>query len=227
VYGSAEALLDEDGPTQPLTAYAASKVQAEAYLESLAAPDWRPVLLRNGTLFGHSARMRFDLVVNIFSLHSSLYNEIRIFGSGEHWRPFLHVSDCARAFVHFAELPEPRYLRYNIAHENLRVVDVANRFARINPQLRIEHAALPDNDSRNYRVSTARAQAEGFQPLIDVASGAEEMCVAIVSGAVPDPESVFYRNAKWLAELTQIGGKNHRELVGLMETIARMPGAAR
>ncbi len=227
VYGSAPDLIAEDGPTQPLTVYAVSKVQAESYLESIATPNWRPIILRNGTLFGHSPRMRFDLVVNIFSLHSTLYDQIRIFGAGQHWRPFLHVADCARAFLHFAELPAPQHVRYNIAHENLRVVDVAHGFVQLNPRLRIEHVELADQDSRNYQVSTARARAEGFRPRTPVAAGAEEMCEAIVSGAVADPESVFYRNAKWLAELTHIGGKNHRELVGLMETIARLPGVAR
>ncbi len=227
VYGSADRLIDENGPTQPLTVYAVSKLQAEAYLESIATEQWRPTILRNGTLFGHSARMRFDLVVNIFSLHSTLYREIRIFGAGDHWRPFLHVGDCARAFLHFAELARPTHLRYNIAHENLRVVDVAKVFAGLNPNLKVEHVDLPADDVRNYRVSAERAAAEGFLPAVDVATGAEEMCEAIVSGAIPDPESVFYRNAKWLAELTHIGGKNHRDLVGMMEMMARMPGVSR
>ncbi|MEX2284602.1 MAG: SDR family oxidoreductase [Gemmatimonadota bacterium] len=227
VYGSADTLIDENGPTQPLTVYAVSKLQAEDYLASIATDQWRPIILRNGTLFGHSPRMRFDLVVNIFSLHSTLYHQIRIFGTGEHWRPFLHVRDCARAFLHFAELPEPQHLRYNIAHENLRVVDVAAVFAQLNPGLEIQHADLPTDDVRNYRVHAARAAADGYQPAIDVATGAEEMCEAIVSGAIPDPESVFYRNAKWLAELTHIGGKNHRDLVGMMEMMARMPGVSR
>ena len=227
VYGSADSLIDEDGPTQPLTVYAVSKLKAEEYLESIATNDWRPIILRNGTLFGHSARMRFDLVVNIFSLHSTLYQEIRIFGSGEHWRPFLHVRDCARAFLHFAELENPKHLRYNIANENLRVVDVARVFAELNPGLRIQHADLPTDDVRNYRVTAQRAAAEGYRPTIDVRTGAEEICEAIVSGAIPDPESVFYRNAKWLAELTHIGGKNHRDLVGMMEMMARMPGVSR
>ena len=38
--------------------------------------------------------MRFDLVVNIFSLYSTLKNEIQVFGGGAHSRPFLHIGDC-------------------------------------------------------------------------------------------------------------------------------------
>jgi hypothetical protein len=48
------------------------------------------------------------------------------------------------------------------------------------------------------------------------------MVDAIVGGLIPDPESIFYRNAKWLKELTQIGSMGHRELVGLIETFKHM-----
>src|SRR5437763_1132274 len=81
-----------------LTTYAVSKVQAERSLMELADSAWSPIILRNGTLFGYSPRMRFDLVANIFALYGALYNEIKIFGDGQQWRPFLHVTDCARAF---------------------------------------------------------------------------------------------------------------------------------
>ncbi len=91
VYGEAAGEADEDAPTHPLSAYARSKVQCDELLLSMAGATWRPVILRNGTLFGYSPRMRFDLVINIFSYCSTLYNEVRIFGTGQQWRPFLHV----------------------------------------------------------------------------------------------------------------------------------------
>lgn len=225
VYGEAEGETDEDGLVNPLTVYAVSKVKAEEALKELADEEWTPVILRNGTLFGYSPRMRFDLVVNIFSLYSTLYNEIRVFGDGQQWRPFLHVSDCARAFVHFAELARPRYLCYNIAHENLRVVDLAEVFRRINPHLKVQHVELPDADRRDYRVSTARMRADGFTPRVSIEQGAEEMVDAITSGLIPDPESIYYRNAKWLGELTRLESKEHKEIVSLMEMLAQVrPG---
>lgn len=222
VYGAAEGDITEDGTVSPLTTYAVSKVKAEQDLYALADASWSPILLRNGTLFGYSPRMRFDLVVNIFSLHSTLSNELKIFGDGQQWRPFLHVNDCARAFVFFAEQPSLRYQCYNIAHENLRVTDVAAVFQRLNPSLRVMHLALPEADQRNYRVSTRRMRDTGFRTRVDIAMGAEEMIDAIVSGLIPDPESIYYRNAKWLKELTQIGAKDHREVVSLMETLAQV-----
>jgi nucleoside-diphosphate-sugar epimerase len=226
VYGEAPGDLTEDGPVNPLTVYAISKVKAEQELTRMADARWKPVILRNGTLYGYSSRMRFDLVVNIFSLYSTLYNQIRIFGDGLQWRPFLHVADCARAFVFFAEKRDPAHICYNVAHENLRVVDLADIFRELRPSLDVEHTPSPDLDARNYSVSAARVRAEGFRTRVDVRTGAEQIMEAIVGGLIPDPESLFYRNAKWLKELTQIGARDHRQVVELMESFSsarRMP----
>src|SRR5215469_14882231 len=99
VYGEAEGELTEESTVNPLTVYAVSKVKSDQVLMQMADDRWKPVILRNGTLFGYSPRMRFDLVVNIFAMTSALYHVIRVFGEGRQWRPFLHVQDCARAFV--------------------------------------------------------------------------------------------------------------------------------
>ncbi|MGQ0737274.1 MAG: NAD-dependent epimerase/dehydratase family protein [Acidobacteriota bacterium] len=218
IYGEADGEIDESGVTNPLTVYASSKVTAERILGELADRRWSPTVLRNGTLYGYSTRMRFDLVVNIFSFQSALYNRIRVFGDGTQWRPFLHVGDCARAFIHFLEHPESAGGCYNVAHENLRVVDLVSVFKALNPRLEVEFISVPDIDRRNYRVSNRRMLSAGFEPRVDVTLGSEEMIDAIVAGVIADPESIFYRNAKWLRELTHIGSMGHRDLVGLIET---------
>jgi nucleoside-diphosphate-sugar epimerase len=227
IYGEADGEIDEQGALNPLTVYAKSKVESEQILGALGDGSWSATVLRNGTLFGQSPRMRFDLVVNIFSLHSALRDEITVFGDGVQWRPFLHVGDCARAFIHFLEHPAGGERVYNIAHENLRVLDLVGVFEALNPRLTVKQIPLPDVDRRNYRVSTERMLRAGFVPRQSVELGAEEMVEAIVSGAVPDPESVFYRNAKWLKELTQVGSKDHRELIGLLETMRQMGAATK
>ena len=220
VYGAADGEIGEAANVNPLTAYAQSKVHSDQFLESAATSNWRPVILRNGTLYGYSPRMRFDLVVNIFAFMGVLNNELPVFGEGSQWRPFLHISDCARAFIHFAEAPEAEHLMYNIAHENLRVVDLLSIFKGILPTVQVKFLPSADVDSRNYRVSTKRMQSAGFQPMVSVRLGAEEVVDALLSGAIPDPESIFHRNAKWMKELTQFGDTRHKEFVGLMEQMA-------
>jgi nucleoside-diphosphate-sugar epimerase len=221
VYGEADGLADERHGVAPLTTYAVSKIRAEEILDALTTPDWRPVVLRNGTLFGFSPRMRFDLVVNIFSLYSTLYNQVKVFGEGQQWRPFLHVGDCARAFVHFMELAGSEHQCFNIAHENLRVVDIVDVFRDINAHLDVVNVPAANDDKRDYRVSTARMTAAGFQPRITIGIGAEEMIEAILTGRIPDPESIYYRNSKWLKELTGIEQTKHREIADLIEAFAR------
>lgn len=223
VYGEADGLLTEEGKVNPLTVYAASKVQSDRMLADLADTNWAPVSLRNGTLFGYSPRMRFDLVINIFSLYGVLKNKITVFGDGMQWRPFLHVGDCARAFIHFAEKPPAGAQRvYNISNENMRVVDLISLFQDINPRLEVEYLPTDNPDMRNYSVDNRRMSQAGFQPLTSVRVGAEQLVDAIVSGLIPDPESIYYRNAKWLKELSRFDDREHADALNLMETLSGM-----
>jgi nucleoside-diphosphate-sugar epimerase len=220
VYGEAPGEVDENGTLNPLTTYAHSKVNSDRFLESIATSSWRPIVLRNGTLYGYSPRMRFDLVLNIFAFMSVLHHELPVFGDGRQWRPFLHISDCARAFIHFAEAKETEHLIYNVAHENLRVVDLIDIFKRITPGVEAKFLKTENADTRDYKVSTQRMRKAGFEPKVGVELGAEEVVDALVTGLISDPESIFYRNAKWMKELTQFGDTHHKEFVGLMETMA-------
>lgn len=199
---------DEESPLHPLTTYSVSKVEAEKTLMEMSGNQWRPVILRNGTLFGLSPRMRFDLVVNIFSMMSVLYNEIKIFGEGKQWRPFLHVADVADAFIFFAEKNQLRHSCYNVAHNNLRVTDLVQTFKALNPQLKVTYVETAEKDERDYRVSTCRMKEEGFKTKLDVSQGAKEIQAAIRNGTVKDPEAIYHSNAKWMKEL-MLNGKLH------------------
>ena len=57
---------DETAPIEPRGAYATSKRYGEEALLALVGEGLCPVILRNGTVYGYSPRMRFDLVVNTF-----------------------------------------------------------------------------------------------------------------------------------------------------------------
>lgn len=202
VYGCSDTEeMNENSALGPLTAYARSKVSAEKALLALKSPEWSPVILRNGTLFGYSPRIRFDLVVNIFSMYSTLYNQIKVFGGGEQWRPFLHVADCARAFCFFAEKKELQHSVYNVALENRTLHYLVELFQNLNPCLKVVHANTEQVDKRSYRACTERMKDEGFSPQIPISVGAEEIICKIVDKTIPDPESSFYNNVKWMKEL--------------------------
>jgi hypothetical protein len=61
---------------------------------------------------------------------------------------------------------------------------------------------------------------EGIQPRVTIQAGAEEIVEAIITGRIADPEAIYYRNAKWLKELTGLGNRDHRGLIGMLDMIA-------
>ena len=59
-------LRDEESEVKPRAAYAVSNYEAERILLAMADDRFCPVILRQGTVYGWSPRMRYDLVVNTF-----------------------------------------------------------------------------------------------------------------------------------------------------------------
>jgi nucleoside-diphosphate-sugar epimerase len=182
MYGMAEGgIVDEESPLNPQTTYARSKVQAERDLSSLASSDFSPVLLRNGTMYGVSPRMRFDTVLNSLAGWAVTTGTITIMGDGEPWRPVVHVRDVARAFL--AALEAPVEVVHNQAfnvgadHLNVQVRDLAHAVQRAVPEARLEILAQPDADQRTYRTSFAKFAGafDGFRFERDVNAGAAEL----------------------------------------------------
>ncbi|WP_010598215.1 SDR family oxidoreductase [Rickettsiella massiliensis] len=99
VYGKTEvAKASEEALAFPLSYYAKDKLECEQSIQLLAGENFYPTILRLGTLFGWSYRMRFDLVLNLLVAHAYLNGTIDVYG-GSQWRPFLHVMDAAHAFI--------------------------------------------------------------------------------------------------------------------------------
>jgi CBS domain-containing protein len=64
VYGIGADLLDEEAPLIPVSLYARTKIESEKIILGIGDEYFSPTILRMGTLYGYSPRMRFDLVVN-------------------------------------------------------------------------------------------------------------------------------------------------------------------
>jgi nucleoside-diphosphate-sugar epimerase len=142
--------------------------------------------------------MRFDLVINTFVLYGWLRGEIQLFGGGRHWRPFVHVEDCASAFIFFAENEAREHNIFNVSHENLRVRDLAPLMQQLMPGLTIKDVVAESGDSRNYRVSGERLEQAGFRTTTNALQGAEQVLDAIRSRRILEPESQSHWNAKWV-----------------------------
>ena len=163
LYGAAgtERPLDETAPMRPVTAYARSKMDAEAGLFALADATFSPTYLRNATAMGLSSAMRFDLVVNNLTGWALTQGAIRLRSDGTAWRPLVHVEDIARACVAVIEAPRDAIHNeaFNIGRDdqNFRIRDIAQMVAEAVPGSTIEMAADAGPDRRTYHVSFEKA----------------------------------------------------------------------
>ena len=95
----------------------------------MADDDFWPVILRMGTLFGFSPRMRYDLVVNTFVKDALQKGYLHLHYGGQMWRPLVDVRDAARAYVIALEADENIVAGqiFNVVAENYRISELALR----------------------------------------------------------------------------------------------------
>ena len=195
VYGARDGVLDESSPTNPLSVYATTKLQAEQYLAKKNA-----IIFRLGTLFGVGdvfSRIRLDLVVNTLAVRAHVVGKISIFG-GDQFRPLLHVSDAAQAVVD--NLTTNHTGIYNLHKQNVRIIDLAYQVRNHFPDLIIEHVERKFEDTRNYRVSSDKAKNTfGFNPTHSIDTGIEEVKALLEQGRLRDTDNPRYTNQKFLS----------------------------
>lgn len=157
IYGKGAKLdLDETDPTNPLTAYAKSKIDTENAVLQMADSNFSPAYLRNATAYGHSPNLRIDLVVNNLLGCAVAKGDIRIMSDGSPWRPLIHCKDIARAFVAFLEAPKEaihnKIVNIGGNTENYQVKHVADYVQKLLPKAQIVFTGEVGEDPRNYRV---------------------------------------------------------------------------
>ena len=118
---------DETAPIEPRGAYATSKRYGEEKLLEMVEEGLCPAILRNGTVYGHSPRMRFDLVVNTFVKDALVNGRLQLHGGGWMWRPLVDVRDVRGGDDRRMEAP-PDLVRgeiFNVLHSNYQIRELA------------------------------------------------------------------------------------------------------
>ena len=93
--------IDETHPVKPLSPYAASKIAAEALVESYHhSYGLETVLLRPFNTYGPFQKSNMEGgVIGIFIRNNLQGMPLKIFGTGEQTRDFLYVEDCASFII--------------------------------------------------------------------------------------------------------------------------------
>ena len=195
VYGAQDGELNEDSARKPLSVYAATKQEAERLLEGSNA-----LIFRLGTLFGVSdlfSRIRLDLVINALTVRAYKTGKITVFG-GNQFRPLLHVRDVGHAIVE--GLATKHQGVFNLHRQNVRIIDLAYQVRNHFPDMTIETVDVPFQDSRNYRVTSAKAEnLLGFRSRYSIDDGIEEIKGLMVSHRLMDVDNPRYTNQKFLS----------------------------
>ncbi len=205
VYGTGDygveggALLDESSPLRPVSLYARSKIDSEKGILSLAEGNFAPTIMRMGTLYGLSPRMRFDLVVNTFAMMAATEGKINIFG-GEQWRPLLHVEDAAEAYLKCLKAPIDKVKGqvFNVGSEeqNYQISRLGSIVKGTLPETEMIVVPQEKPDLRDYKVSFRKVRETlGFSAARSVEQSVLEISQAIRSGRITDVKDARYYNA--------------------------------
>ena len=206
VYGHGSgAGLTEDSPLSPVSLYAKCKIRSEQDLCKLHDEHFAVTILRNATVYGSSRRMRYDLVVNLMTAKAFTDRVIYVLGGGQQWRPNVHVSDVARAFVHMLNQPVEkvggRVFNVGSNDQTHRVIDIANMVRDVIPTVRIE--IVPDDpDRRNYNVNFDRIGQElGFKTQYHISDAVADLKQRLTRGTIRafnDPRTKTLDYYSWL-----------------------------
>lgn len=197
-------LHTEDFPVEPFRTYSITKREAEKRILAMADRNFTPVVLRKGSVYGYSPRMRFDLVVNAFTLNAMQTGRLVLHNGGEMWRPLLSIQDAVEAYHLMLEAPAEKISGevFNVTNGNYRISELALRVQNKLARMGIRCEVRPDYDYRNLRSCQASGnkitQRLGFSPRISVEQAVEELVQKIRSGAFHDENDPSFHNIRWL-----------------------------
>ena len=133
VYGSGKEMIDENTIVNPKTIYGISKMRGEDHVSRLGS-KMNAIIIRLGNVYGYSASMRFDAVINKFMFEAHYKNRISIHGNGRQSRAFIHVNKVADSLQAILTNDIPSDI-YNLTERNLEIYDLIDEVKDLYPSL--------------------------------------------------------------------------------------------
>jgi nucleoside-diphosphate-sugar epimerase len=173
-YGEVVGVCTEETPLNPLSVYGKTKTKAE----SLVMNRENSTAFRFATAFGVSPRLRLDLLVNDLT-YKSLTEGYAVIYESHFMRTFIHVKDIARVFMFAIDNQEKmKDNTYNVGSDtmNFSKKEICELINSKVPNSYFNYADIgEDADKRNYVVSYDKISQLGFNTIIDIDEGIDEL----------------------------------------------------
>jgi len=168
VYGyTVNQLYDEAAPTTCNYPYGISKLQGEEGVMKMQDKGFSTISLRQGTVCGHSPRMRMDLLINTMFKTAMTEGRITV-NNPSLWRPVYHIQDAVTAYMRAVQADYALSGIFNVCSDNCTIGQAADLVKYEVERLtgkRTKIILKNVMDLRNYKVNIQKARTElGFQP---------------------------------------------------------------
>ncbi|MFH2068548.1 MAG: SDR family oxidoreductase [Candidatus Omnitrophota bacterium] len=191
----------------PTVPYAKSKYVAEQKLLRMTGDGFCPVILRKGTIFGVSPRMRYDLVVNTFVRDAFSGGRLYVNAGGEAFRPLVHINDAVEAYIALLLASEEKVRGevFNLVHKNYWVLSLAHwvkYVLREKKQIEVDVSYQGQDGVRSYYVSGEKmSKTMGFCPAVGINKGVLELWERLEKNELADFQNEKYYNIKQMEKL--------------------------
>ena len=172
--GEKNKYCDENSPLNPISLYGRTKVQAE----KIIMQSKNAIGFRLATVFGHSYRMRTDLLVNNFVYKAIKDKKLTIY-EPHFRRNYIHINDVVDGIIYsiknFNKLKSNVY-NLGLSSANLTKYMLAQKIKKNLKFLKIRIVKnRKDPDQRDYFVSNKKIEKKGFKAKISIEEGIQEL----------------------------------------------------
>ena len=173
--GEKNKYCDENSPLKPISLYGKTKCDGEDLVRSKIKNH---VCFRLATVFGHSYRMRSDLLVNNFVYTAIKKKKLTLF-EPHFRRNFIHVRDVVNAIIftmkNFNRMKN-NVFNLGLSTANLSKIMLAKKIKKQYKNLQIKIITnRKDPDKRDYFVSNKKIEKKGFKAKISLDRGIAEL----------------------------------------------------
>ena len=173
--GEKNKYCDENSPLKPISLYGRTKCDGEELVKTKVKNF---VCFRLATVFGHSYRMRSDLLVNNFVYTTIKKQKLTLF-EPHFRRNFIHVRDVVNAIIftmkNFNKIKNNVY-NLGLSSANISKIMLAKKIKKQYKKLQIKIVTnRKDPDKRDYFVSNKKIEKKGFKARISLDEGISEL----------------------------------------------------